>query len=639
MMNRIAILGLVLLASVFAFSALATVPVHEWSQRFGLAGFDQGNGVATDASGNVFITGLFAGTANFGGANLVSGGGDDIYLAKYDANGVHQWSKRFGGTTTDVGFNVAADPSGNVVVTGNFQGVVNFGGGALMSAGDNDIFVAKFDASGAHLWSKRFGSSAAEQGYGITVDASGNVIIIGTFQNSVNFGGGFLVSAGFSDMYLAKFDANGTHLWSKRFGSTSQDIGRVAATDASGNVIMIGYYANTVDFGGGPLASAGGGDVIVAKYDASGAHQWSKRFGGVAGDAGDDVAVDASGNIVVTGFFGDTVDFGGGPLASAGGIDIFLAKYDASGAHQWSQRFGDASSQEGNGVEVDASGGVVLIGQFVGTTDFGGGNLVSAGDNDIFVARYDSDGVHKWSRRFGFGSYDLGADVVVDPSGGIIITGPFIGTVDFGGGNLVSTSFTQDVFLAKYSEEDPIPVLITAFDATSRGISVDLTWSLWSDEALDHFQVFRQQGTSSPVVVVTGDASVRAYTDRSVEAGKTYAYELIVHTVDGGQFRSPIATVNVARPSVSLGQNVPNPFNPRTTIEYVVDHDAMVSIEIFDAAGRMVARLDEGARSGGTYRAEWDGRDTTGAAAASGVYFYRLAGVRGAETRKMVLLK
>src|SRR5262245_54871701 len=140
------------------FDARASAPPHQWSQRFGAARFDGARSVVKDASGNVFITGYFSDTINFGGGDLHTGMFSDIFLAKFNAAGVHQWSRGFGdGQFNDVGLSVATDASGNVIVTGTFEGTVNFGGGNLTSAGSDDIFVAKFNAAGVHQWSQRFG--------------------------------------------------------------------------------------------------------------------------------------------------------------------------------------------------------------------------------------------------------------------------------------------------------------------------------------------------------------------------------------------------------------------------------------------------------------------------------------------------
>src|SRR5262249_15653532 len=160
------------------------------------------------------------------------------------------------------------------------------------------------------------------------------------FQNSASFGDAQLVSAGLNDIFVAKYAADGTHLWSQRFGGTGSDNGTDIAVDGNGNVVFTGSFLGTVDFGGGPLTTPAATDIFVAKCAGDGPHLWSQRFGGTGSDNGTDIAVDGNGNVVFTGSFLGTVDFGGGPLTSAGGTDIFLVKLSATGQHVWSKRFG-----------------------------------------------------------------------------------------------------------------------------------------------------------------------------------------------------------------------------------------------------------------------------------------------------------
>jgi hypothetical protein len=187
---------------------------------------------------------------------------------------------------------------------------------------------------------------------------------------------------------------------------------------------------------------------------------------------------------------------------------------------------------------------------------------------------------------------------------------------------------------------EPVAVLINSFDATPRGSVVDVTWDLWSDEALDRFTLYRRNGPAPFVIVASGESeTTRKYTDTTVEPGETYHYELVIRTAIGSEFRSPVATVTVGRWATALSQNFPNPFNPQTTIEYTVSEKAMVSIDVFDASGKSVLRLYHGERGPGTYRTVWDGRDGAGKALASGVYFVRLTAGARTLTRKAVLMK
>ena len=447
MKNPASFSAVTVLFCLAAVSAHA-VPSHLWSKRFGDTGFDIGYAVALDGSDNVCLAGYFNGTVDFGGGNLTSAGSNDVFLAKYDAGGAHVWSKKFGAGGFDDAYGVAVDGGDNVYVVGYFNGTVDFGGGGLVSAGSGDMFIAKYNSAGTHLWSKRFGSTLLDLGLGVAVDGSNNVLLTGSFRGTVDFGGGGLVAPGGSDVVVAKFDANGNHVWSQRFGSTLSEAGNTVAVDASGNVIVGGQFQGTVSFGGGALV-ASSTDMFLAKYNSAGLHQWSVDFGGTGSDIGLAAAVDVSGNVFYTGYFSDTVNFGGGNRVSVGGTDIFLAKYSSAGAHQWSHAFGSALNDEGKGVAVDSDLNVTMTGEYQDTIDFGGGGLMSAGTWDMIVATYDAAGVHQWSQRFGSTEADGGRSIAVDGSDNLLVSGQFRLTVDFGGGGLMSAGQT-DVLVIKY---------------------------------------------------------------------------------------------------------------------------------------------------------------------------------------------
>ncbi|MBI4699654.1 MAG: SBBP repeat-containing protein [Deltaproteobacteria bacterium] len=285
---------------------------------------------------------------------------------------------------------VAVDKAGNVLVAGYFGGTVSFGCQSLTATGNTlDAFVAQLDQkNGACLWSKRFGDAGSQYADGVAADGAGNVFVAGYFDGAGSFEGcQNLTSAGSYDVFVAKLDQNGACLWSKRFGDPSDQQARAVAADPAGNVLVAGNFNGTVNFGLKDLFS-NGSDVFVAKFDKDGNHKWSKPFGdGNAQEAGA-VAVDGSGNVLLAGRFSGTVNFGGADLKSTGGYDAFVAKLDASGPHLWSRGFGDYKGQEGAGVAADAAGNVVLVGGYYGNPDFGGGKLQSFGaGRDLFVAK------------------------------------------------------------------------------------------------------------------------------------------------------------------------------------------------------------------------------------------------------------
>lgn len=422
---------------------------HLWSRSMG--GPDTQRGSCVEVHGSeVVVTGWFLDSVNLGGGPLTSAGGTDIFIAKYDASGAHLFSQRLGGTGYEIVTEIAVDGTGHLLITGGFEGTTDLGGGPLTSAGNGDIFVARYDPDGAHLWSRRFGDTGDDSGVAIATDQTGHVLVTGSFFGTVDLGGGPLVASGAFDMFFAKFDPSGSHVWSQSIGGTHNDGGGAIATDSSDNLIASGSFSQTVDFGGGPMTSAGAGDVFLVKYDPNGAHVWSQAFGGPFIDEAPDIAVTASDDILLTGFFQDTVDFGGGALTADSIFgDVFLARYDSDGTHVWSKSFGGENGQYGYGVAVDGDDSALITGYFQGSVDFGGGALTSPNHVDIFLAKFDGNGVHQWSRQFGSPSWaDVGSSVAADDEGDVLITGRCRGTVDFGGGPF--TTDGDDAYLAKY---------------------------------------------------------------------------------------------------------------------------------------------------------------------------------------------
>jgi hypothetical protein len=424
---------------------------HIWSRRFGDADDQMARAVAVDSFGSAIVAGNFHGVLDFDGDVLTSAGGKDVFLVKLgSSSGARAWSMRFGDVFDQTVQSVAIDGDGNVVIAGFFGGTVDFGGGVLTSTGGEDIFVAKFAPNGVHSWSKRFGDAGDQEAIGLALDSDGSVIVVGAFWGSVDFGGGTLTSAGEMDIFAAKLDAGGNHIWSKHFGDGISQFAASVAVDGSGNAFVAGTFKGSMDFGGGALTSAGADDIFVAKLDPDGGHLWSKRFGDASAEQQAwGVAIDEFGNAIVAGQFTGTVDFGGGLFSCGGQTDIFVAKFDNGGAHVWSKRFGDMHEQYANAVAVDPSDNILIAGGFYMTVDFGGGSLTSGGTSDAYIAKLGPDGSHMWSDGFGTADYQDAWGVAADPSGSAILAGYMNGTADFGGGTLVSPGGT-DVFVAKF---------------------------------------------------------------------------------------------------------------------------------------------------------------------------------------------
>lgn len=743
-MRHILLMCVLTISALLTSSPLNAAPVHDWSYRLGGPGMNTAYDVAVDGSGNVVVAGTFAGTMNVGGVTLTSSASSpDIFLAKFDANGVHQWSQRFGGGSADGARAVTVDGAGNITMTGYFRGPVSFGGAPLAGRGGIDIFVAKFDPTGLHQWSQWYGSSVNDEGQDIVADASGHVIVTGHYGGAVDFGGGAETPAiGSLDVFVLKLDAAGTYQWSQGIGSLNPDVGYGVAVDASNSIFLTGKFSNTVNFGGGPLISAGLSDVFVVKYDQGGAHQWSTRLGGPNADTGYGIGADASGGVVVTGIFNDA----------------FLVNYDTNGVQQWSQSFDCSDILQSMDLAISPAGTIAITGNFRGTTNLGGGPLASAGDYDIYLAIYDASGSHRWSQRFGNTGADWGYGGAFDPSGNLIATGSFLASVDFGGGALVSAG-QSDVYLVKFDDDvadttppvitcpgditvepatpdgtpathpaiaaflagasasddvDPVPGIthdapaifplgtttvtframdaagnhaecaaaVTVVDATPPQITVVLDKTvLWPP---NHKLVtvcaevtVGDNGNVEPtftLVSITsnesgeGTGNVQAASDikdasigtpdlcfdlRAERAGNGNGriYE-IVYAAQDASGNVAYATVQVRVPhdmsdtndrvqvrSTALTSVYPNPFNPQTTVEYSLSASDRVRIAIYDARGSLVRILVDQAMPAGTHHVAWNGIDETGHTVGSGIYFVRMIAGTTAQARKIVLLK
>ena len=377
--------------SVIASSSSSSSQLY-FAVTFGGTNNNQGESIAVDSSGNIYITGYFYETVDFGGGNVTSAGSADIFVLKLNSSGTFQWVNTYGGTSFDFGRGIAVDSSGNIYITGYFYETVDFGAGNVTSAGGSDIFVLKLNSSATFQWVSTFGSTSIDVGEDITVDSSGNSYITGYFEGTVDFGGGSVTSAGAADIFILKLNSSGTFQWVNIFGGTSTDVGQGIAVDSSGNSYITGYFQGTVDFGGGNVTSAGSDDIFVLKLNSSGTFQWVSTFGGTSIDIGEDITVDSSGNSYITGWFRETVNFGGGNVTSAGGGDILVLKLNSSGTFQWVNTYGGTSGDVGEGITVDSSGNSYITGWFRETVDFGGGNVTSAGGSDIFVLKLNSSG-------------------------------------------------------------------------------------------------------------------------------------------------------------------------------------------------------------------------------------------------------
>jgi protein involved in ribonucleotide reduction len=368
-----------------------------WAKRYGVSGTDeQGNALDVSAAGSVAVTGSVASPTQFdpNGGVLPAGGKDDLFVLVLDANGAYVWANIFGDSGGDqVGRGVTFDGAGSLYVAGSLQGSIDFNGQANdFSGGGNDAFLAKVSAAdGTASWVQAYGGAMEQLAYGVAIDPAGNPVLVGRADGTMDFGGTTILSAGKSDAFVAKLKASdGTPIWARRVGGTEADLAYAVTVDAAGSIYVGGFFNGTnVDFGGGVFFNSLLGDAFVLKLDGNGNTLWAKQYGAAGPQEVRSLAIDALGNLLVTGFFQNGVDFGGGVLTSGGANDnVFVLKLDPSGNHIWSKGYGDTASQRAFGIASDNQANAFVVGQFSNTIDFGNGALTSSsGSIDVFVAK------------------------------------------------------------------------------------------------------------------------------------------------------------------------------------------------------------------------------------------------------------
>lgn len=444
------------------------VPVLEWVTSVGgTTGTTYARDMCKDASGNTYAVGDYWGTIDFdpgaGIDNLISVGGYDIFISKYDVNGNFVWAKSLGGSKYNFGYGIAVDGSGNVYTTGWYDGTADFdpGAGTFNLTANNgpgyyDVFISKLNANGDFVWAKSMGSSGSDEGMGIELDAAGNIYITGSYAYTVDFDPGAgvvnLSSPDFDAIFIAKYDSNGNFTWAKSIdGKHSQEAYNLAI-DAVGNVYTTGRLYGTpidpVDFdpGAGVFNLAPDQNAFfVSKLDAEGNFVWAKLIEGEYGHA---IAFDGSASVYVTGKFVGTTDFdpnaGVFNLTSKAG-SIFVLKLTSTGDFIWVKAMGGtgftpsySNENIGYGITVDPGGNVLSTGKFAGTGDFDPGPgtfTLSANSTNYangFISKLDTDGNFIWATAFGAsGSLDLGYSITTDAFGNIYSLGQYRGTCDF----------------------------------------------------------------------------------------------------------------------------------------------------------------------------------------------------------------
>lgn len=476
-----------IITSVLATTGITTAQNVFWAKNFGgtetsIYNGDRGQGIAVDNSGNVYTTGYYQVSADFGGIQLSNPPQSTVFIAKQNSAGNVVWATGFNSTdalATSISTRIAIDNSGNVYTTGKFNGVITFGGETITPLGQfdpntrTDIFVAKQDNSGNVLWLKRLGGSGAhEEGSSIAVDNSGNVYVSGYYDHGEfatfpsEFGSISLPHTGSQqNIFVAKLNASGDMVWAKAYGSQTYayETADGIAVDNGGNVYVAGTFSDVVDFDGITLqaANTSAREAYVIKLDNSGTAQWAERFYGGSDAHVGDITVGTNGKVYVTGYFSYQLNVGSTQLTTSGSgdEDVFVASLNTQdGSTDWAKKFGSSGvNDNGYGIALNSANEVYLTGSFRNTLSLSSGNIISSGGPDAFVIKLNNSGNPVWGKALGGNDGEIGTGVAVNEDS-VYVIGSFNSSVaDFG-----TTSLTSyggfDAFVTKLTDNPTMSV-------------------------------------------------------------------------------------------------------------------------------------------------------------------------------------
>ena len=425
-----------------------------WAIGLGSTGSDQGYDISTDSSGNVYVTGWFSGTIQIGGQTITSSGQQDIFVACFDNTGTLNWLRQAGGPSNDVSASIVTTPSGESYITGWFSGTCDFDDSLVVSNGNLDMFVAKYDASGTIRWVRHGGGPLDDYGNRLALSLEGGVTLAGSFKDTLDADGLQLISLGNRDALLCHYDSVGQIAWVHGVGGAGEDraYGIIQSVDSS--YFFTGMFTGNVSFGAVQLTCNSFFGTYVAALDLHGSPLWAVKADAGANDfsRGFGIDRDLQGNVYVNGYFSGTLRIGAATLVATGGqydIDAFLFKLTPAGSLVWARKDGGDGTDEAQDMCINAAGEIVSVGFFADSARFSPFTISSAGLSDLFIARYDTAGNVIAVNGYGGTGNEYGYGITGDAVGNLFTTGVFTGSALLGTYSF-TTAGGNDAFIAAF---------------------------------------------------------------------------------------------------------------------------------------------------------------------------------------------
>lgn len=419
-----------------------------WATAAGGIGNDVGTAIATDADGNIYVTGNISGSGYFGN-QFVSGTVFEVFLAKYSASGNIIWAKTYGGLKNEKAFSISVT-SNAVYLCGYFEGTANFGNTAITSVGGYDVFVMKTDLNGNEIWTKQAGGVNDDIAYGIATDGNENVYVCGNYKTAMNIGNFALNTTNlFNESFLFSLDKNGDFRWAKSSKGNNNNSAFGIAWNKGNGLSVCGFLGSNFSIDSITVASQTSSyDAFVGGFDLNGNLQWLTTTGSAAEDQAMAVVCDNSGNTFITGYIGGTVTNAVASLPFNGWNDVFVSKLNTAGEMLWMRQAGGPKLDLGTGIAIDEKDNVYVTGMFENNIEFNTSQLTDA-DRGVFLASYTNNGNFRFAQAAGDVQTDAALAVAIK-NNSAFLTGYYLFKCKFGNFELPYADFFN-IFIASYS--------------------------------------------------------------------------------------------------------------------------------------------------------------------------------------------
>jgi hypothetical protein len=426
-------------------SLMAQLPAFEWVMQCGNPPntTDTKTALSVGHNGEFFMAGEFIETAWFGQKSLIAAGGTDVFIVRATSDGSIERAWKAGGSDHDYIQGISIDNDDRVIVAGYYYGTTQLGNQTHTAAGSQDIFLASFTDEGDLLWSFSAGGIMADYISDVAVDEDNNIVIAGHFYGEMVFGDTVIQAGSSSDIYVARFDQNGNMLALITAGGSSSDLSRSVSTDAENRILVSGSFYYDITFGDTTLTTSDPVGVFVARYLPDGLLDMVFQLDGTYLTPDVFIAADSYSNFYLAGNFSETIYFGN-KVFEAGPFnqDIFAAKYESNGKLSWARHGFSYSSDQVSGISVDMYDNLHLAGHFLDTIHFNQLALpytLCCGSREIFMVNYSAAGEVLWGEQVS-GARALLHSMDVDDQGEVILSGWF--TEDLFFGPLLLSNFT-----------------------------------------------------------------------------------------------------------------------------------------------------------------------------------------------------